>query len=149
MFDPLPKVQNPVGAPVQPGKRLMPDMSSTASIELLYFRGCPSHEAFLPHLRHLLGDTGLSAPVQLVEITSNDDAQRRRFLGSPTLRINGVDVDPSATERTDYGLQCRLYPTAHGTRRAPPDAWIVRALANAAEPAVELGACSPSRPWSP
>jgi hypothetical protein len=54
-------------------------------------------------------------------VESDDTAQRERFLGSPTLRIDGVDIDPGAAQRQDYGLNCRLYSTPAGLRGAPPD----------------------------
>ena len=101
------------------------------TIELLYFDGCPSHEAFLPRLRELLDRAGVDAPVQQRRVQSDEDAQRERFLGSPTLRIDGVDVDPGAGEQTDFGLRCRLYPTADGLRGTPPDEWVLSALQRA------------------
>lgn len=104
-------------------------------IELLYFDGCPSHEAFLPRLRELLAQAGVDAPVQERAVLSDAAAQRERFLGSPTLRVDGVDVDPGAGDRVDYGLRCRLYPTEHGLRGAPRDAWVLEALQRAAGPA--------------
>lgn len=97
-------------------------------IELLYFAGCPNHDTFLPHLRELLRDLGEDRPVQLVEITDDRSAQQHRFLGSPTLRIDGRDVEPHADQRTNYGMQCRIYLTPNGRAGAPPDAWIVSAL---------------------
>ncbi|HEY2192104.1 MAG TPA: hypothetical protein VGH76_07355 [Actinomycetospora sp.] len=106
----------------------MPARSCDPSVELLYFSGCPNHQAFLPHLRQLIREHGVNAPVRLVEITGDDQAQHQRFLGSPSLRINGIDVDPCATGRTDYGMQCRLYFTDNGARGVPPDSWILRAL---------------------
>lgn len=97
-------------------------------IELLYFDGCPNHAAFLPHLQRLLADSGVDAPVQLVPVTTDEQAQRLRFLGSPSLRVNGQDVDPAAGERSDYGLQCRLYTTPAGLAGTPPDDWIRSAV---------------------
>jgi hypothetical protein len=104
------------------------------TIELLYFDGCPSHEAFLPRLHELLAQTGVDVPVQQRRVESDAAAQRERFLGSPTLRIDGVDIDPGAGDRTDYGLKCRLYPTDDGLRGAPPDACVLNALQRAARP---------------
>ena len=101
-------------------------------IELLYFDGCPSHEAFLPRLHDLLSHAGADAAVKQRRVESDEAAQRERFLGSPTLRVDGVDVDPGAAGRTDYGLKCRLYPTDEGLRGAPPDAWVLDALTRAA-----------------
>lgn len=101
-------------------------------IELLYFDGCPSHEAFLPRLRELLASADVHAPIQQRRVASDEDAQRERFLGSPTLRIDGVDIEPGAGERRDYGLKCRLYPRPDGLRGAPPDEWVLGALQGAA-----------------
>ena len=97
-------------------------------IELLYFDGCPSHEAFLPRLRTLLAQCGVDARIAERRVESLADAQRERFVGSLTLRVDGVDVEPDAGERTDYGLKCRLYRTAEGVSVAPPDEWVLRAL---------------------
>jgi hypothetical protein len=101
------------------------------TIELLYFGGCPSHEAFLPRLHELLDRAGVDAPVQQRRVQSHEDAQRERFQGSPTVRIDGVDVDPGAGEQTDFGLRCRLYPTADGLLGTPPDEWVLAALQRA------------------
>ncbi len=98
------------------------------TVELLFFTGCPHHAAFGPHLQQLLDSHGVSSPVRLVDVTDDSRAQQLRFLGSPSLRINGVDVEPGADGRSGYGLQCRLYPTPDGSRGTPTDAWIVRAL---------------------
>lgn len=100
-------------------------------IELLYVDGCPSHEAFVPRLRELLARADVDAPVAERRVESDADAQHERFLGSPTLRVDGVDVDPDAGVRADYGLKCRLYPTDAGLSGAPPDEWVLSALRRA------------------
>lgn len=100
-------------------------------IELLYFDGCPSHEAFLPRLHELLANAGVDAAVKQRRVESDEAAQRERFLGSPTLRVDGIDVDPGAAGRTDYGLKCRLYTTDEGLRGLPSDAWVLDALTRA------------------
>lgn len=100
-------------------------------IELLYFEGCPSHERFLPHLRTLLADAGVPAPVIERRVESEDAAERERFLGSPTLRVDGVDVEPDADARSDYGLKCRLYRTSAGLTGVPSDDWVWAAVRGA------------------
>jgi hypothetical protein len=50
----------------------------------------------------------------------------------PRLRIDGADIEPGASDRRDYGLTCRLYPTAGGLAATPPDAWVLDALRAAA-----------------
>jgi hypothetical protein len=76
-------------------------IQTTMRVELLYFDGCPSHEAFLPRLRQLLERAGVDVPVEQRRVESDAAAQAERFLGSPTLRVDGVDIDPSAAERDD------------------------------------------------
>lgn len=105
-------------------------------IEVLYFDGCPSHEALLPRLRELMDEAARDVPVELVHVASVEEAERERFLGSPTLRVNGRDVDPSAEERTDFGLKCRLYAHPDGLRGDVPDELIRAALAPASSAAV-------------
>lgn len=107
------------------------------TIEVLYFDGCPHHEAFLPHLHDLLDTHGITTEVTLIRIDNDDDAQTHHFLGSPTVRINGHDIDPDAADHHDeaqatstspYGMQCRLYRTPTGTTGVPNDQWILDAL---------------------
>jgi hypothetical protein len=100
-------------------------------LEVLYFDGCPSHEALMPRLRMLMAQAGVDAPVALRRVESVEAAARERFLGSPTLRVDGQDVDPTAGERTDFGLKCRLYPSPDGLRGAVPDEFVVAALTRA------------------
>lgn len=108
-------------------------------IEVLSFDGCPNAEDFLPRLHDLLAEAGIDEPVLMRRVESVEDAERERFLGSPTLRIDGRDVDPGAGERDDFGLKCRLYRTANGTSGAPPDDWVRRALRAAPESAASDG----------
>lgn len=97
-------------------------------IELLYFDGCPNYEAFVPHLRELLERERIEEDVHLVRVESPEDAESMRFLGSPTLRIDGTDVEPGAAERSDYGLKCRLYRRGGEVSGTPPDEWVLQAL---------------------
>jgi hypothetical protein len=98
------------------------------TIELLFFDGCPNHDRLLAHVRELLGERASEADVALVRISSDEEAAEQRFLGSPTMRVDGRDVEPGADERTDFGLTCRLYSTPHGLSGMPDDAWILAAL---------------------
>src|SRR5579862_5876413 len=97
-------------------------------IELLYFTGCPHYEAFAPRLDALLAAHGSHVRVRHIEVNNVEQAQRLRFLGSPTVRVDGIDVDPSAVGRTDFGMQCRLYRAPTGMQGMPPDDLIIEAL---------------------
>ncbi|CAA9491620.1 MAG: hypothetical protein AVDCRST_MAG65-2052 [uncultured Solirubrobacteraceae bacterium] len=95
-------------------------------VELLYFDGCPSHERLLPVVERLAGEAG--AELRARRIETLEAAEAERFLGSPTLRINGVDVEPGAAARDDFGLKCRIYRSAEGQAGVPPERWIREAL---------------------
>ncbi|WP_433786913.1 DF family (seleno)protein [Actinomycetospora sp. CA-101289] len=95
-------------------------------IELLYFDGCPNAEEYVPRLRALIATT--SHHLVEREILDEEQAVAESFLGSPTVRVDGRDVEPGAVERTDFGMSCRIYRTADGSRGTPPDEWVWRAL---------------------
>jgi hypothetical protein len=97
-------------------------------IEVLYFDGCPNHEALLPRVRELLDQVQVASCVELVDVPDDAAAQRERFLGSPTLRVDGRDVEPGAELRTDFGLKCRLYRTEDGFAGLPLDGWVLDAV---------------------
>ena len=100
-------------------------------IELLYFEGCPSYEAFLPELRGFLDQLGVSEEIELRRVESPEAAARERFLGSPTVRVEGADVEPGAERRADFGLQCRLYKIDRGQAPTPQLEWAKAALEDA------------------
>lgn len=100
-------------------------------VELLYFDGCPNHEAAEQSLRQTLERAGVDVAVERRRVTSFAAAERERFLGSPTIRIDGHDVDPTAAERHDYGLSCRVYRSAEGALPTPPEGWIAAAIQRA------------------
>ncbi len=97
-------------------------------VEVLFFDGCPHAEEAIANARSAITAARADAELRLVRITDEDAAARELFLGSPTVRVDGLDVDRSARDRVDYGLQCRVYSVAGSRTGAPPEAWIRAAL---------------------
>ena len=104
---------------------------SPPTIEILYFDGCPGYAAVVPTVHRIATSEG--ARVEQFAIVTAAQAEHAHFLGSPTVRIDGIDVDAGAAERTDYGLKCRLYVTPEGCQHTPPEAWIRAALRRSRE----------------
>lgn len=98
------------------------------TIELLFFNGCPNHERLLPRVQQLADAAGAELILRRVE--TPEEALAMRFLGSPTVRVDGRDVEPGAHQRTDFGLKCRIYATRDGRGGLPQEDWIVAALTN-------------------
>lgn len=86
-------------------------------VELLWFSGCPNWQETEQRLRQALAVSGAGADVVLVEVTTDEDAQRLRFRGSPTVLVDGRD--PFAQETDPVGLSCRVFRTPDGLRGAP------------------------------
>jgi len=83
-------------------------------IEILYFEGCPNHTPTVDLVKRVIADLGVPATIEEVEVTSPDDVERLHFLGSPTVLVNGVDIEPEARNRTDYSYSCRMYSGLSG-----------------------------------
>jgi hypothetical protein len=89
-------------------------------VELLYWDGCPSHPRALADLRAAMGELGLDASaVEVRRVATDEDAARERFVGSPTVRIDGADVCDPGEE--PYGLTCRIYTLRDGRVSPTPD----------------------------
>lgn len=95
-------------------------------VELLYFDGCPSWQSALEELRAALAELAIQAEVRLVRVETDEQAQTTRFVGSPTIRVNGADLFPVG--HTQYALGCRVYATPGGLRGWPDRAMIAAAL---------------------
>jgi hypothetical protein len=78
-------------------------------IELLYFRDCHVYKTALENIQEVIKEKELDTEVDLREIKNDKQALRDKFLGSPTVRINGIDIDPSAQKINKYSMTCRLY----------------------------------------
>lgn len=82
-------------------------------IEVLYWNGCPSHPEALELLHTVLAERGVDATVELREVHTDREAEALEFPGSPTIRVDGRDVDPSGVSAR-AALTCRIYRLADG-----------------------------------
>jgi hypothetical protein len=95
--------------------------------ELLWWEGCPSYPEALTQLRAILQEEGAGGQeVELREVESDEQAERERFPGSPTIRIDGRDVVPPG-EGEPLTLTCRVYRLRDGRASPLPDPEDVRA----------------------
>jgi len=78
-------------------------------IELLYFEGCPSWRKAEENLKTVLDELGITDPVGHVRVETPEEAERLSFPGSPTIRIDGADIEAGAGEGKRFSLACRIY----------------------------------------
>jgi hypothetical protein len=90
-------------------------------VELLYWEGCPSHDEAFADLREVLSELGRAdEPVHKRCIDTDEQALKEQFVGSPTIRVDGVDVFPPG-EGEIVGLSCRVYRLRDGRYSPTPD----------------------------
>lgn len=94
-------------------------------IEVLYIADCPHHKPVIERVRDVLCAAGIDDPVMEVEVLSTMDAEERGFFGSPTVRIDGLDVEPEARATRHFGLGCRSY-AENGHRSGMPSRELIR-----------------------
>jgi hypothetical protein len=83
-------------------------------IELYFWAGCPSHPEAEALLREVLDAQGIDAEIEPVEVHTQQEAETLGFVGSPTIRIDGRDVDEPGAARSRPSLTCRIYMTEEG-----------------------------------
>jgi glutaredoxin len=97
-------------------------------IEVLTFAGCPHAQQALELVERIVAELELEASIRHVDVSDLEQAEAHRFLGSPTIRVNGRDIEPGIGERTDYTLACRIYRTETGANGEPDEHWLRHAL---------------------
>ena len=100
-------------------------------IELLYFDGCPSYQTAEKLLREVLVGSSRADRIEMIRVADEADAQRLRFAGSPTIRLNGVD--PFLHGEANYGMQCRVFVTPEGLKGWPTKDMLRTALKSMTE----------------
>ena len=105
-------------------------------VDILYFAGCPNYAPARALVERVARDLRVELELHPLEVGDALAAVRLRFLGSPTVRVDGRDVEPGADERDDFAFACRIYRGRGGVSGRPDEAWIRDALEAAAGRAV-------------
>ncbi len=100
-------------------------------VEFLYFMSCPHYLLALDLLDEVLNDEGLGWPVEMILVNTHETALTLKFLGSPSIRIGGEDLEYSSDEEREYGLKCRVYLANGKTQGFPPEKLIRDAIQRA------------------
>jgi hypothetical protein len=103
-------------------------------IEVLTYPDCPNRDAVIALAERVREQLGSAAEVRVIDITDQPAAEQARFLGSPTIRIDGRDIEPGADRQEEYVHACRLYQVGHSLRGLPDEDWLRQALLGAEAP---------------
>ncbi|MFN7088215.1 MAG: DUF2703 domain-containing protein [Candidatus Paceibacteria bacterium] len=93
------------------------------TVQLLHNKECHIWKKVLEELRAL----GVEPEVILVK--NDEDALRYRFFGSPQILVDGRDIDPMASQISNYHtIGCRLYIWKGKVYEYPPREMLMKAL---------------------
>lgn len=93
-------------------------------IDVLFFGGCPNHAPTVELVRDVVRELEVNAEVCEVEVKTEQEAESLRFLGSPTVQVEGVDIEPARRDDSIHAMSCRMY----GASGVPPRELVVSAL---------------------
>lgn len=93
-------------------------------IRFLYSEDCPSHDEALRRLRQVLEEEDIKAPVEVIRVDDEERAVELKFLGSPTIYVDGKDIDPPVEPH--YALACRTYRLEDGRISPLPSLSMIR-----------------------
>ena len=102
------------------------------NVSLLYSDGCPNWEQTLTDVGEVFAEYHVKADVKLIKISSQQQAEEMEFLGSPTVRVERMDVEPDILE-SGFNLECRVYWIDDDPVGRPPKEWIAAAVEVALE----------------
>jgi hypothetical protein len=103
-------------------------------IEVLYIRDCPNYGPVIESIRKILRERQLSQEIEEVEVRDGSQAVSLAFPGSPTVRVNGADVERELPKLNSYGLSCRTYLSDGKRHGIPTEDMIRTAIVNAQGP---------------
>lgn len=95
------------------------------NIRFLYYEDCPSHDKALERLQAVLAQEDIQSTVEVIKIETDEQAQEFQFVGSPTILINGEDIDPPPANAY-YSLTCRAYRLENGRVSPLPSPQMIR-----------------------
>jgi glutaredoxin len=99
-------------------------------IRVLTFEGCPNCEAAIDLVQKTVRDLHLQADIEAIQVNSENEAKRYHFLGSPTIQVNGRDIEVNRrNEKASYA--CRVYRITHGFTGVPPRQLLMDAISEA------------------
>ena len=103
-------------------------------VEVLFVEDCPHYPPTLALIQRVLAELSIDAELRTTLVGDQAAAEQARFAGSPTIRVDGRDVEPGSEPPSEIVVGCRLYRLEHRFDGQPEERWAREALLLAAGP---------------
>ncbi|NJD61735.1 MAG: DUF2703 domain-containing protein [Deltaproteobacteria bacterium] len=79
-------------------------MNKTLKMVVLYNEGCPATPKTIQLIEECISEYGFHVELRKILVSSQEEANEWKFLGSPTVQINGIDIDPAVRDAKVFGF---------------------------------------------
>jgi hypothetical protein len=97
-------------------------------IEILARKDCDSRGMAIAVVERVVAETGVPAKIEVIDVKTISQAEKLQFVGSPTIRVDGRDVDRQPNGHADVSLEDRVYRTQRGLAGWPDAEWVREAI---------------------
>ena len=74
------------------------------SVVVFHNDGCPATPKTVELIKECISELGINVDFRKVLVATQEEADAWRFLGSPTVQVGGIDIDPAARDSTVFGF---------------------------------------------
>ena len=100
-------------------------------ITLMLTENCSHHDHARAVLNEAIEETGVDAEVEEIQVRTDEEAHNAGVIGSPTIRVDGLDVEHGDREPPETSPNCRYYNSPTGWLPVPDKGMIVRSIESA------------------
>ncbi len=73
-------------------------------VQVVYTEGCANTPPTIRRIHEVAAELGIPIELTQVLVRTEEEAEEHRFLGSPTVLVNGLDLDPAMRGQTAFGF---------------------------------------------
>lgn len=115
-------------------------------IQVFTGRGCTHLDDISKLVAESVAEAGSELQLETIQLADYEEAKARKCFGSPTIRVDGVDIEYGDREPLEYTTGCRYYNTPDGWKPLPHRSLLVTAIKRArSRPARPAGAPQPAQ----
>jgi hypothetical protein len=107
------------------------ESNGSVQIEILARGDCPNRGMAITVVERVVEETGVPVSIKVIDVSTDAQAEKRLLRGSPTVRVDGRDVDPGPNPHVEFTTDDRVYRTGRGLAGWPEPEWVRAALLRA------------------